>query len=248
MTWATERTIPNSERTSSRRSRRATESAPAETATARRSPARMEPCLRIVFRRRWARWCTGEWYRRERLADNCGMTRREATGECVRGYADVDGRTTASSSQLLCFGEMRGVRGIAISLLLVLLAPVFGPLAMAGVLGGASHCVRQRVLSPASDSTADPNAGAMPCHSARPEATRTDDASRALRSETSFRAQDGCCANHGCCSVGASGGTQAASALPLLSFLIEAAHLICVVELPSIDIAGRNPARAPPLR
>jgi len=54
-----------SERNSSSRRRRATESAPPETATATRSPARIELCFRIVFRRPSASTCTGKWYRKK---------------------------------------------------------------------------------------------------------------------------------------------------------------------------------------
>ena len=44
------------------RQSRATESAPPETATATRSPARIDSCFRIVFNSRSASSCTGKWY------------------------------------------------------------------------------------------------------------------------------------------------------------------------------------------
>src|ERR1017187_3623963 len=49
LTCATDSTIPNSPRNSSSKQSNATESAPPETATATRSPARSSSCFRIVL-------------------------------------------------------------------------------------------------------------------------------------------------------------------------------------------------------
>ena len=71
MTCATDSTIPNSARNSSSRQSNATESAPPETATAKRSPARIDPCFRIVFNSRSASPCTEKWYRNQYPVPSC---------------------------------------------------------------------------------------------------------------------------------------------------------------------------------
>jgi hypothetical protein len=129
----------------------------------------------------------------------------------------------------------RASRWIARFLLLVMLAPAFGPLAMArAAQPGAMHCLRQ----PVSGHPAQP---AMQCHHAMAE-------SKLPSSEASFQAVANCCLNHDCCCRVAT-SESAHPALALLSFLnllIEPARASQSTILLSSDISGHDSARAPP--
>jgi hypothetical protein len=144
-------------------------------------------------------------------------------------------------------------RWIARFLLLVMLAPAFGPLAMArAAQPGAMHCMRQ----PVSGHPAQP---AMPCHHAmaqskpsQPESSPSEssqvESSPVESSEASFQAVANCCLNHDCCCRAATveWAQPASSLLSFLSLLIEPAGALQSTILLSSDISGHDSARAPP--
>jgi hypothetical protein len=126
-------------------------------------------------------------------------------------------------------------RWTASCLLLVMLVPAFGPMAMAQA--GAVHCLRPM----ASAQTVAPE---MPCHHstahARPTASKS--------SEALLQADDSnCCANHCCCGAFTSNWAQPASRLlSSLTLLIEPAHSSRSAVLRSNDIFELDSTRAPP--
>jgi len=142
----------------------------------------------------------------------------------------------------------RASRWIARFLLLVTLAPAFGPLAMArAAQPGAMHCMRQ----PVSGHPAQP---AMQCHHAmaqskppQPEAS-VGESSPGESSEASFQAVANCCLNHDCCCRAATleWAHPAFRLLSFLSLLIEPARASHSTILFSSDITGHDSARAPP--
>jgi len=133
-------------------------------------------------------------------------------------------------------------------LLLVMLAPAFGPLAMArAAQPGAMHCMRQ----PVSGHSAQP---AMQCHHAMAQAKPSQSGSSPVESfpvessEASFQAVANCCLNHDCCCRAATleWAYPAVSRLSFLSLLIEPARASRGAILLSSDIAEHDSARAPP--
>jgi len=146
---------------------------------------------------------------------------------------------------LLCCPAMWGAsRWTARFLLLVMLAPAYGPLAMAQCAQPeAMHCVRQ----PMSAQAAQP---AMPCHHAMAQSKPPQpESSQGESSDLSFQATntDDCCQNHCCC--GATTSERARPVSSLLSFfslLIETARPSQSAEFQSCDIFGQDSARAPP--
>jgi len=140
------------------------------------------------------------------------------------------------------------MRWTARFLVLVMLAPAFGPLAMArAAQSGAMHCMRQ----PVSGHPAQP---AMQCHHAmaeskpsRPESSPVE-SSPVESSEASFQAVANCCLNHDCCCRVATleWAQPATSLLSFLSLLIEPARASQSVTLRSSDSSGHDSARAPP--
>jgi len=124
-------------------------------------------------------------------------------------------------------------------LLLVMLVPAFGPMAMAcASQPAAMHCMRKPVAARAEQS-------AMPCHHgmAAMQSTVPEPA------ETSFQAaNDGnCCPNHCCCGATTSEWAQPASSLlSYISLLIEPAPAARGAVLRSSGIFGHDSARAPP--
>jgi hypothetical protein len=124
-------------------------------------------------------------------------------------------------------------------LLLVMLAPAFGSLAMAcAARPEAMHCMRQSVPV----HSAQP---AMPCHHAMAQKQPTPPES----AEASFQAttDDNCCQNHCCCGATTSEWAHPASSLlACLSLLIEPALPTQGAVLQSSDISGHDSARAPP--
>src|SRR6266478_226620 len=141
----------------------------------------------------------------------------------------------------------RASRWIARLLLLVMLAPAFGTLAMArAAQPGAMHCMRQ----PVSGHPAQP---AMQCHHAMaqskpPQSPFTGESSPVESSEASFQAVANCCPNHDCCCRAATleWAHPASGLLSFLSLLIEPAHASHSTILLSSDISGHDSARAPP--
>ena len=139
-------------------------------------------------------------------------------------------------------------RWIARFLLLAMLAPAFGPLAMASAAQpGAMHCMRQ----PVSGHPAQP---AMQCHQAMAESKPSQPESSPVESspvessEASFQAVANCCLNHDCCCRAATleWAHPAFGLLPFLSLLIEPARTSQSTILRSSDISGHDSARAPP--
>jgi hypothetical protein len=146
--------------------------------------------------------------------------------------------------------RMWGSRWIARSLLVVMLAPAFGPMAQArATQPNAMHCMRQRVSARA----------AMPCHhemaesnAPQPESPPAESSpgeeSGGEESEVSFRAVDNCCQNHDCCCrIANSEWAQPASSL--LSFFspqIDPALPSQRVLPQLMDVFAHDSARAPP--
>jgi len=126
-------------------------------------------------------------------------------------------------------------RWTARCLLLVMLAPAFGSLAMAQA--GEMHCLRPM----ASTQTAPPD---MPCHHALAQAHPILSKSP----QALLQAGDSnCCQNHCCCGAVTSEWAQPASGLlSFLSLLIEPARPAQGASLRSSNIVGLDSARAPP--
>ena len=147
----------------------------------------------------------------------------------------------------------RATRWIARFLLLVMLAPAFGPLAMArAAQPGAMHCMRQ----PVSGQPAQP---AIECHHAMavskpspppssPVESSPGESSPVESSEASFQAVANCCLNHDCCCRAATleWAHPAFGLLSVLNILIEPAPASPSTILLSSDISGHDSARAPP--
>jgi hypothetical protein len=146
-------------------------------------------------------------------------------------------RVLASKCQVLLFCPQmcRVSRWTARFLLLVMLVPAFGPMAMAHAAQPESmHCMRQ----PLSAHSAQP---AMPCHMAM--------AMPNSESELSFFGikSDNCCQQQCCCGAITSEWAEPASSSPsFLSLLTEPAGSSPISEPQSSDIFGNDPARAPP--
>ena len=129
-----------------------------------------------------------------------------------------------------------------------MLAPAFGPLAMArAAQPGAMHCMRRPVSGP-------PAQPSMQCHHAmaqsKPPQPRSSpvESSPVESSEASFQAVANCCLNHDCCCRVATleWAHPAFGLLPFLSLLIEPVRTSQSTMLRSSDIAGHDSARAPP--
>jgi len=129
-----------------------------------------------------------------------------------------------------------------------MLAPAFGPLAMArAAQPGAMHCMRQSI-------SGHPAQHAMQCHHAmaqskppQPESSPVESSS-SESSEASFQAVANCCLNHDCCCRVATleWAHPAFRPLSFLSLLIEPAPASQSAVLLSSDISGHDSARAPP--
>jgi hypothetical protein len=146
--------------------------------------------------------------------------------------------------------RMWGARWIARSLLVVMLAPAFGPMAQArATQPNAMHCMRQRVSART----------AMPCHHAmaesnapQPESPPAEsspgESSRGEASEVSFRAVDNCCQNHDCCCriANSEWARPASSLLSFFSPQIDPAPPSQRVLLQLKDVFAHDSARAPP--
>lgn len=120
-------------------------------------------------------------------------------------------------------------------LMLVVLVPIFGPIAMAQCAQpGASHCTRQPMA-------AQP---AMPCHHAMAQSKP----SQPETSESFQASNDGnCCHDHCCCGATTSEWAHPASNhLCFVSLLIEPALPLIITARVSAFFAGPDSARAPP--
>jgi hypothetical protein len=152
----------------------------------------------------------------------------------------------------------RASRWTAGFLLLVMLVPAFGPLAMAQAEPSQGmHCMRP----PVSIHAAEP---AMPCHHAmarsKPPQSESSpvessqvessqvESSQVESSQASFQASDdNCCLNHCCCGAATSEWAQPTSTLlSFLSLTIEPAHPAQSAVPRSSYISGQDSARAPP--
>jgi hypothetical protein len=138
------------------------------------------------------------------------------------------------------------MRWTARFLLLVMLAPVYEPLATACITRPAAmHCMRQSLSGSTSAHVAQP---AMPCHHAMAESTPSQPES-SQSSEASIQSanDDNCCKNHCCCGAITSEWAQPASGLlSFLSLLIERAQPSQGETPRSTGIPGHDSARAPP--
>ena len=120
-------------------------------------------------------------------------------------------------------------------LLLVMLVPAFGPLALArSAAPEAMHCMRQPV--------GQGSQPVMPCHHGMAAAPQTEFPA------TSFNAVRSCCEDHNCCRglKTSEWARPAATLLRLCSLLIEAATQNQPVTRTSADVADNDSARAPP--
>ena len=124
-----------------------------------------------------------------------------------------------------------------------MLAPAFGPLAMASAAQpGAMHCMRQPV-------SGHPAQHAMECHHAMAQSKPPQPESSPVESsEASFQAVADCCLNHDCCCRAATlkWAHPAFGLLSFLSLLIEPARASQSTILLSSDVSGHDSARAPP--
>ncbi len=143
-------------------------------------------------------------------------------------------------------------------LLFAMLAPAFGPIAMAtSVQTETMHCMRHSMPSQstpeqsASEHQPQPTMSSMSCHHAM--AASMPSPSKATSSapdpnEVSLHAANNCCQDHSCCCcAGTSEWAQPASGL--LSFVIlqiEPAHSSPSLVFRSTLISGLDSARAPP--
>ncbi|MBZ5655522.1 MAG: hypothetical protein LAO56_09620 [Acidobacteriia bacterium] len=119
-------------------------------------------------------------------------------------------------------------------LLLAMLLPAFGPLALARAdQPEAMHCMRTPVQ------TVQP---AMHCHHGMAQAPAQE------APERSFRALGGCCQNHDCCrGLKTSGWARPASnLLPYVSLLVEGAPTAQLAAQISANLPGQDSTRAPP--
>src|SRR5215831_20186273 len=123
-------------------------------------------------------------------------------------------------------------------LLLVMLVPAFGTVALAHSFGRmGEHCKRQMAKP------------VMPCHGMMAmdsEASMGSEASSA--SETSIAAVDSCCPNHDCCrGMKTSEWARPASArLTILRFAVERTTASSADTSPIADFTNQDSARAPP--
>jgi hypothetical protein len=131
-------------------------------------------------------------------------------------------------------------------LLLVMVAPAFGPMAMASIAWPeTTHCARQSMAMAVP--AAQPE---MPCHHARAQTQSSSAAATPTESsEAAFRAVDDCCQGHGCCRCATTAGwAQPVSGLLSFSHVpVEASRSAPGALLHSSDISGQDSARAPPL-
>src|SRR5208282_1528405 len=148
--------------------------------------------------------------------------------------------------RLFCYAvpQMWGVsRWTARFLLLVMLAPAYGPMAMAcSAQRAVMHCTRQSMSGSMSAHAARHG---MQCH----QGMAPSKPSHSESSETSFQtANDGnCCPNHCCCGATTSEWAHPASSLlSFVSLLIEPASPAQDAVPQSSDISGHDSARAPP--
>ena len=123
-------------------------------------------------------------------------------------------------------------------LLLAMLFPAFGPLALARAdQPGAMHCMR-KPLQPG----AQANQPAMHCHHAMAQSPAPE------TPEKSFRSLDCCCQNHDCCRglKTSEWARPASNLLSTVSLLIEPAPVAQLAPHSSADPTGQDCTRAPP--
>jgi len=119
-------------------------------------------------------------------------------------------------------------------LLLAMLLPAFGPLALARTgPSDAMHCMRKPVQA------AQPT---MHCHHGMAETSAPSSP------EASFRPSDCCCVNHDCCRglKTSEWARPASNLLSCVSLLIEPAPASQLALRLSADLAGQDSTRAPP--
>ncbi|MGC9987032.1 MAG: hypothetical protein ABSC07_00480 [Terriglobales bacterium] len=131
-------------------------------------------------------------------------------------------------------------------MLLVMLVPAFGPMAMpCAALPQAMQCMRRPMSGQAV--TGQP---AMPCHHAmahsNPPQPETFEASLQSTNIQSTN-NGGCCQGHCCCGASTSEWTRPAASLPtFISLTIEPALPSQDAVLRSSDVSRQDSARAPP--
>ena len=95
-----------------------------------------------------------------------------------------------TGSRVLCISHGQCIAGSARLLVLVMVVPAFGPLAMARISQqSGAHCLRQ-------PGSRQPAQSTMQCHRGM---TMAADGADPQSSETSVSAIDSCCPNHACC-------------------------------------------------
>ena len=137
-------------------------------------------------------------------------------------------------------------RWAASFLVLVMLVPAFGPVAMpCAALSEPLHCARQAMFGQsAARQTAQT---ALPCHAMAQSKAPQSESSPAESSEASFCAVDSCCQDHCCCGAVTSQWAQPASnQLSFFHLLIEPARPIQSARLDASGVSRQDSARAPP--
>jgi hypothetical protein len=138
--------------------------------------------------------------------------------------------------------QMRRLRWTAGILLLVMLVPAFGPLAMAcAARPEAAHCKRQAI----STHVVQPE---MPCHHAMASPVAPQPESSENLQVASFQAaSDDCCSDHCCCGALTSEWARPVSnLLSFVSLLSEPAQRSQHTAPQSVELFGYDSARAPP--
>jgi hypothetical protein len=141
---------------------------------------------------------------------------------------------------LLCFPQMWGAYSYAARvLLLVMLVPAFGPMAM-------PCAVLPQAVAPGRVLSGPPAQPGMQCHHARAQSNPP----QPEKSPASIQAADNnddCCHNHCCCGAAASEWARPAPNLPTrISLAIESARPLQNAALRSNAVARQDSARAPP--
>lgn len=154
------------------------------------------------------------------------------------------GEQAPTAENMLCFPQMWGNSRWAASVLLpVMLAPVFGPMAMpCCALPQAMHCMHQAV----SGATESPHSmqDGMHCHHAMAQSNPP----QAESPGDSLQANDDCCGNHHCCcgSTISEWAQPASRPLSFVSVAIEAARSAQIASVLPNDVSRLDSARAPP--
>jgi hypothetical protein len=151
-----------------------------------------------------------------------------------------------TAENMLCLPQMWGNSRWAASVLLpVMLAPIFGPMAMpCCALPQAMHCMHQSMPGHAEPPQSMPPG--MQCHHAMAQSNPP----QAESSGASLQANDDCCANHHCCcgSTISEWAQPACRPFSFVSLAVEPARSSHNAILLFNDVSRQYSTRAPPRR